>query len=266
MLSSLALMLVLAQGQDAPLEIANARATYGYLGGAIKSKDGRLPGDIVHFSFDIKNLKLDDNARASYAMMVEVLNDKGRTQFKLGPVNSVAQNYLGGNSMPCSAQLDIPVDTPPGVYVFRVTVMDRANDAKVVFERKGKVRSLDFGLVQVATYADRDSKVPAPQVSVVGGMLFVHFAAVGFARDKSTKQPDLQVSLRVLDDNGKATFPKALTGEVTKDVPEEMHVVPLQFGLTLNRVGDFTIELEANDRAAGKSSKVQLPLKVVPLN
>ena len=129
MTSSLVLSLLLGTAllgaaQDGPLEIANARATYGYLGARYNTKEGRLPGDTAHFSFDVRNLKLDDKGRASYSMLVEILDDKGRPHFKLGPINSVAQNYLGGNSMPCSGRLDIPADTPPGNYLFRVTVTE----------------------------------------------------------------------------------------------------------------------------------------------
>jgi hypothetical protein len=226
---------------------------------------GRLPGDIVYFTFDIKNLKLDETGRASYSMLVEVLDEKGRPVFKLGPQNSIAQNYLGGNSLPVTAHLEVPVDSEPGLHLFRLTVTDRAAGKSVVFQHKGKVLPADFGLVQVATYSDRDNKVPAAPVGVVGQSLYVHFATVGFERDKKSGDPNVAVSLRVLDDKGKATFAKPLTGNVTKDIPETQKIVHMQFGLTLNRIGDFTIELQAHDKLSGKSAKTTLPLKVVPV-
>ena len=40
----------------------------------------------------------------------------------------------------------------------------------------------------------------------------------------------------------------------------------MQFGITLNKVGNFTVELEATDKISGKSAKVHLPLRVVSLN
>ena len=104
MLPSLVLLAALATvgAQNAPLEIANAHATYGYLGAPHPTVEGRLPGDTIFFTFDIKNMKLDDAGRASYTLLVEVTNDKGQLIYKLGPTNAVAQNYLGGNSLPCS--------------------------------------------------------------------------------------------------------------------------------------------------------------------
>ncbi|MCI0380747.1 MAG: DUF4625 domain-containing protein [Gemmataceae bacterium] len=266
MLQSLVLFAVLpyTAAQTGPLEIYNARATYGYLGATYaKDTPGRLPGDIIYFTFDIKNLKLDDKGRASYSLLVEVEDSRGRPQYKLGPMNSVAQNYLGGNSMPCSAHLEIPVDTPPGDYKFRVTVTDRLANKSATFERIGKVLAPDFGLIQVATYADRESKVPAPTLNVVGASLYVHFAAVNFAREPGSKQPDVHVRLRVLDENGKPTFSKPLSGMVNKNIPEDLKILPLQFALTLNRAGNFTVEIEARCILCKKTVKTTLPLKVV---
>ncbi len=39
----------------------------------------------------------------------------------------------------------------------------------------------------------------------------------------------------------------------------------MQFGLTLNRAGRFTIELAAEDRLAGKTSRFSYGIRVLPL-
>src|SRR5262249_55700536 len=58
MMTALACLLTLslAPAQEGKLEIVNPRATYGYLG-ARRPKDGKgvLPGDVLHFRFDVKN-------------------------------------------------------------------------------------------------------------------------------------------------------------------------------------------------------------------
>jgi hypothetical protein len=258
--------LVTAGAQDAPLEIANAHATYGYLGAKHPAVDARLPGDIIYFSFDIKNMKLDDAGRASYSLLVEVTDEKKLMIFKQGPTNAIAQNYLGGNSLPCSAHLEIPIDSVPGVHHFKVTVTDRNSNKSVSLERTGKILPVSFGIVRVGTFADREAKVPAAPVGVIGESIYLSFAPVGFARDKATKQPDLHVAMRVLDDKGQPTFAKPLTGVINKEVPESLKVMPMQFGITLNRVGNFTVELEATDKISGKTAKVTLPLKVLSQN
>jgi hypothetical protein len=267
MLSALVMSIAMGitAGQDAPLEIANAHATYGYLGAAHPVVEGRLPGDTIYFTFDIKNMKLDDTGRASYSLLVEVTDDKGQMIYKLGPTNAVAQNYLGGNSLPCSAHLEIPLDSIPGIHHFKVTVTDRQANKTVSLERKGKILAPNFGLVRVGTFADREAKVPAAPIGVTGETIYLSFAPVGFARDKATKQPNLHVSLRVLDNKGQPTFAKPLTGTVDKDIPEHLNVVQMQFGITLNRVGSFTMELEAVDKVSGKTAKVSVPLRVVSL-
>jgi hypothetical protein len=263
-----ALALALALGgpgaQNGKLEIANVRSTYGYLG-APRPRTGRLPGDIAHFAFDIKNLKLDEHGRAYYSVAMEILDPKGEIFYKEAARNATAQNYLGGNSLPGTAQLAVPLDTSPGEYTLRVTIHDRKSNQTAKFEGKGVVVPKAFGLVRVGTFADREGKVPAPSVGVVGSTLYVNFAPVNFARDKSSKQPSLSVKMRVLDDKGKPTFAEPLTGKANRDVPEDLAILPMQFGLTLNRAGNFTVEIEATCELSSSATRVTLPLRVVDL-
>src|SRR5262249_53007225 len=108
----------------------------------------------------VKNMKLDDKGRASYSILVEGLDHKGKLAFRLGPHNATAQSYLGGNTLPCSAFLEIPTEMPAGDYTLRVTIEDRQGKQKTTFEGKGKVLPAGFGLVRVGTFADRELKVP----------------------------------------------------------------------------------------------------------
>jgi hypothetical protein len=260
--SLLMLMAAQAVGQGS-LEIVNARPTYGLLGAPIKSQEGRLPGDLAAFAFDLKGLKLDEHGAAHYSLLVEVLDDKGELYYKEGPTNGTARNQFGGDLLPCHARLEIPADTPPGVYTLRVTAEDRLSKQTVKLTGSRKVLPLDFGIVRLGYFADREGKVPAPAVGVKGQTLYLNFAAVGFARDPKTKQPKVGVSMRILDENGKVTREKAHAGIVEDDIHHELKILPLQFGLTLNREGIFTIELHAHDHVSSKKTSVMLPLKVV---
>ena len=264
MVTALALALVLGGTgvANGPLEIANARPTYGYLG-APRPRAGVLPGEITHFAFDIKNLALDSKGRAHYSVAMEILDPKGQVFYREAPRNAVAQNYLGGNSLPCAAQLAVPLDTPPGEYKLRITIQDRTTKKSATFEGKGKVLPRAFGLIRVGTFADAQAKVPAPPVGVVGSTLYVDFAAAHFARDKKTKQPSLLVKMRVLDEKGKPTVSEPLSGRANKGIAEEETMVPMHFGLTLNRPGRFTIEIEATCEVCGATSRVRLPLRVL---
>ncbi len=68
--------------------------------------------------------------------------------------------------------------------------------------------------------------------------------------------------MRVLDEAGKPTQAKPVAVQVNKDVPADAVLVPGQFLLSLNRSGQFTVELTATDKAGGKKAQLTFPLTV----
>jgi hypothetical protein len=255
--------LAVAQADGGKLEIANPRATYGYLGTARPKGAGILPGDIAYFSFDIKNLKHDAGGKASFSVAIEVRNSKGELAYQQEPHNAVAQNFLGGNSHPASAQLDIPLHAEPGEHSWKVTVYDRLADTSAVIAGKGTVLKPDFGIIRVGTFADAQGRTPVPPVGVVGGTCYVSFAAVGFGRSKESQQPDLTVKMRILDESGKATIAQPLSGHVKSDIAADAQIIPLQFAVAMNRAGNYTVELTARCAMSAKTSTVTFPLRVL---
>jgi hypothetical protein len=252
------------QGLDSKLEIVNHRPTYGYLG-APRPKVGLLPGDKAHFTFEIKNLKLDDNGKAFYSIAIEIRDAAGKLIYEQRPHNSVAQNFLGGDTLPCSAYVEIPFDAKPGDVDWKVTVKDRTTKQVAILAGKGKILEPTFGIVQVGLFADPDLKVPMSAIAVVGDSAYLNFSAVGFERDKDKKQPDLNVSMRIVDDKGKATLAKPLMGKIDSGVGVKDDAVPITFGVTMNRAGRFTIELTAEDRLTGKTATIAYAIRVLPL-
>ena len=258
------IVLCLSTAQDSPLEIVNPRLTYGYLG-APRPKTGSLPGDIVHITCEIKNLKFDENGRAAYSIAIEIRDDAGKIFFEQRPYNAVAQNFLGGNSLPCSANVEIPLDAKPGKVAWKVTVVDRATKKSASLAGAGKILPADFGIVQVGLFADADLRVPMSAVGVVGDSAYLQLSAVGFERDKDKKQPDLQVSMRILDDKGQPTLAKLIVGKFNSGVNPKDQFLPLQFPLSMNRAGRFTIELTAEDKINGKRAQINYAIRVLPL-
>lgn len=257
------LALTLAAGSDAGgLRVVNARPTYGHLG-APRPKTGMLPGDLADFAFEVKGLKLDAKGQAQYSIAIEVIDQGGKVIYRQEPYNAVAQSLFGGDTLPCTGRIDVPLDAKPGPAFWKVTVKDRAAGSQVVVKGQGKILPADFGLVRVGTYADPELRVPMPPVGVVGQPLYVSLGAVGFTRTGKDKQPNVEVSLRVLDAKGRPTTAEPMSGAVTADVPATERLLSMQFGLTLSRPGRFTIELTARDRAAGKTSRVTLPVHVL---
>ena len=264
MLHLMLLGLLLPAGADAAPEIADMHATYGHLGAVRPKGPGLLPGDVAAFTFSIKNLKFDKSGKAAYSVAIEVRDAKGKLVYEQKPFNSIAQSQFGGDSLPCSANIAVPLDAQPGKVSWKVTVKDRTTDKSVEAKGEGNVLAAKFGIVRVGTYADPEAKVAVAPLGVVGGTLYLDFAAVNFARD-AMKKPDVKIELRILDDKGQPTSAEPMVGRVHDDIPEDARMVPLQFGLTFNRVGNFTAELTAKCVVCGSEEKIQLPIRVLPL-
>jgi hypothetical protein len=261
----LAAAMTLAQGEGGKLEIANVRPTYGHLGAVRPKAAGVLPGDVIDVTFDINNLKHDPTGKAQYSVAIEIRDQDGELVYQQQPQNQIAQNFFGGNSMPSSAQIQIPIDAKPGIRTWKVTVHDRLADKTAVLEGKGNVLKPDFGIIRVGTYADPQSRVPQAPVGVVGDTCYVSFAAVGFGRDKNTQQPDLKVKMRILDENGKATTPQPLAAHINKDIPASLGMIPLQFAVAMNRAGRYTVELTARCELCDKTVTVTFPVRILPM-
>lgn len=244
------------------LELTNARTTYGFLG-TPRKEAAYLPGDHLCLTFNIEGLKVDSGAKAQYSIGMEVANSKGRKQFTQEPRDLEAVNALGGNSLPGYAQVDIGLDQEPGEYTLKLTVADRSAKVSKTLTKNFTVLPRGFGLVRLMTTFDSQGQVPAPSVSTAGEGLYVHLGAIGFVRDRTTKQPQLAFEMRVLDDNGDPTLPKPFAGEIKKGIEDNAVSVPINFLLPLNRAGKFTIELKATDKVSGKTTKVSFPHTVL---
>jgi len=249
-------------GQTGPLEVVNVRPTTGPLGPPVSKEireAGRLPGDLVWFAFDVKNAKTDGQGKAKISLSYEVTDPQGQPLFKEGPVMGELVDFLSSGNFPGNMHLDVPLDAKPGLYEIKLTVTDVTAKKDAVFQAKGKVRAAEFGIVRVGVFADPAGRVPSPAVGVVGQNLFVRFAAIHFSREK--KDAQIEASLKVLDGEGKNILSLPMTKTLT--AVGESPWAPGDFGVTLNRVGDFTVEIHANDKIADKSAKLSFPLRVV---
>jgi hypothetical protein len=248
-------------GQPGKLAVSNDRLTYGHLG-PVRDVAKYLPGDAIHLIFEVNGMTFDDKGKASYSIGLEIIDGQGTELLKQKPRQATALNYLGGTTLPCAANMSVPLQSAPGMYTFRVTVTDNATKKSAVVQRKIEVLPKQLGLILVGTSADREATIPWSPVGVVGDSIYLNFTAVGFARNPKTKQPQLKVVMRVLDEKGNAVSGAKMQGEASSDVPVDLEAVPMQFGITLNRAGRFTLEVTATDVLAGKSTTVLFPVRV----
>jgi hypothetical protein len=215
----------------------------------------------VYFvTYDIENLSLK-NGKALFKMGMEFLNAKGKAEFTADPEDRESTLSLGSNRMPGFASAEVGTETAPGEYTLKVVVTDRTSNKSETLTRKFEVLPKAFGLVRLHMTSSL-APVPAPPLAVVGQSIFVNCAAVHFQRDKDSKQPNVVVELNILDDKGTATLPQPQKVEFNKDIPEKQVGLPVNMLVELNRPGKFTVEVQATDKLANKTTKVSLPLTV----
>lgn len=263
MLTTLSVLAVLtaAPGEVSSLKIDNIRNTQGILGPT--REDGPfLPGDSFVLAFDIKGLKEDPDGKVLYSTAVEVADSKGKVLFKQQPKDLEAVNALGGGTLPGYVKLDIGINQPGGEFTLKVTITDRATKKSQNLTRTALVLPPGYGLVRLNLATDPEGHSPAAALAA-GQSLWLNAGVVGFERDKSTKQPNIRLTLRVLDEAGKPTVRKPFSGEVNKDVDSKAISIPAQFHLSLNRSGKFLVELEAADQVSGKTAKLSFPINVL---
>jgi hypothetical protein len=262
MATALALLaaLGLPAAETGELRLTNVRPTYCVLG-PVRAADKVLPGDSYVLSFDIEGITTDDAGKARYSVGVDVSDADGKLLFKQEAKEQDAQTSLGGNRLPAYAQLNVGLQAKPGTYNLKVTVTDLAADKTATLTHKAEVLPKDFGMVRLTTSSDPDGRYPV-SVPGSGEWLFVHVGVVGFARNGSGQQPDVTLTMRILDEEGKPTTAKPVTVAVNKDVPEAAPSLPLRLLLSLNRAGKFTVQLTATDRLSNKTSTLSFPLTV----
>lgn len=264
MMATLALAAALstAPAQAGELRLVNERATYGYLG-PLRKDATFLPGDMYYLMFDIDGLTLSSIGEVYYKMGMAIRNSAGKEQFKQDPIEQRVLNSLGGSRIAGFAHAAIGADVPPGDYTFEVTVFDPTGKREASIKKKLQVAEKRLGIVRLGLSYDPNGQLPVPPLAVPGQSYLVNFGVVGFQRDAKTKQPDILAELTILDDKGKPTLPKPLSGETNKDFPEKWQGIPMQFVLALNRTGKFTVQLKITDRLAKKSVEQAFDISVI---
>ena len=251
--------LTLAADPPAELKLSNIRATHGVLGPS-RTEKKVLPGDSVFICFDIDGITVNTEGKVQYSIATEVTDAKGKLIFKQEPRDMEAVLSLGGTQVPGVSQIDIGLEQPAGEYNLKLTVVDRASKKTATFAHKFEIAEAGFGLVRFSTTRDKESHFPI-NIAGVGEVLWLQFGVVGFERDKATKQPNVTVELQIVDANNTPVC-KPLTGVVAKDVPDTAPMLPIQFMLSLNRTGKFSLVVTATDQRTKKTTKTTLPLAV----
>jgi hypothetical protein len=255
--------LALAPAQTPSLAITNDRITFGGEFGPVRPSNKLLPGDVFFLAFDIENLKIDGQGRANFTMGMNVTDASGKSVYEQKPTKQETVLPLGGNKLPARGFMATHIDMPAGLYNCRITLTDLANNESRTLDKPFEVLPKAFGLVGMFISGDDKGEVPAPFMGVAGQALWMHFIAVAFERSPQTKQPHLEVTMRAYDSEGKPTLEQPRVMVVNSEIPEKEPAIPLMLPLPMNRVGTFTIEIRAEDKVSGRTSRMAFPVTVL---
>jgi hypothetical protein len=251
---ALAAVVNLPPAQSGGLKITNVRATYGLYGTTRKDDKKFHLGDFVTLHFDIKNLKVNKDGEFRYAMGTTIAR-KGAAKpiFKRDPDEGdmVVPALFGETTLHAFAYLDLRLDTPPGDYVYKITVIDRNAKRSESLEYPFEVLKPAFAFVRLVVSPEG---APVPPIAVPGQTMILSFDLVGFKLGRN-KQPDISVEVRPLNDEGKPTGARPLTGRLKQVSMESDKVVQVAaIRLPVNKAGKYKIAVKAIDNNNDKAT------------
>jgi hypothetical protein len=262
----LALLAVLSLAAAAPaVEIKNLRPCYHpvFLSAA-RTSDKLLLGDILFLTYDIDGLKIDSKTKkASFIVVEEIFDIAAKPLMAAKQTPNEVFLHLGGTRMPGHYEIQMGRNQKPGKYIVRITVKDR-NNSDANTNQKSETYQFEllpptFGIAGVI----------APAIGYAGLSYATEFVLIDMKLDDK-KKPDVEVTMRVLDESGKpvadpviSTLPRDLPAESNL---EQENLVAMRFPFFLNRPGRFTIDIQAKDNNGKKESRLTYPVTVLDVS
>jgi hypothetical protein len=247
------------------LALTNARVTFGGQFGPNRPDRRYLPGDLFFMVFDIEGLRADPQGKVEYAIGMVVKDTAGKVVLDNTNAEPTASLIpLGASKLPARAYLIIGPEMK-GRYTCTTIVTDRKTNESKKVEQEFEVLPADFAIVAFRMAYDMDGNIQAPQApfqGVPGQILVMHFETFGFARDQATKQPNIQVEVRISDEAGRPTTDQPQLFVVKQGAKEEVPWIDWHLPLPLTRVGTFTVEVKATDVLSSKIYKMAFKIKV----
>jgi hypothetical protein len=249
-------VLSMVPGLTPALEIKNIRPSYGPYG-SLRTTTKFVQGDLLYMTYDIDNLSLDaKTGKASYDTKMEIIDDKQAVKFERKFSNDVVPE-LGGARMPGELLASFGTAFPPGKYTVKLTVADKIAKQSKAFLYSIEVVPLTFGFIHVE----------APAVGLTNQTYRALLGLVGFVPDAKTKKPNVEITIRILDQNEKPVGRETkivLPADLPMDVNAEL--IPINLPIYLNRTGQFQIDIMAVDKnAKGAQIQMRFPFTVVDI-
>ncbi len=241
------------------VELKNFRATYGGSLGPTRPDNKFLPGDLLFMTYEIHDLTLDPKTgHATFVADMELFDGQNKSVYKKDGTPVDVEPILGGNQLPSDVIIEVGRNQPAGKYSLKLTVTDRLAKKTKSFTYPFEVLPKGFGIIKVA----------APAFGLPGQPYAIQFGLVDVGLD-SKNMPNAEVTLNVLDATTQKPVRKPFVVSYPKDLPDDMKIekesmVPVFFPFaSLNRSGNFILDIEAKDKVGKKQAKMRLPLHVL---
>ncbi len=245
----------------AKLEITRIEAAHGFFGPPRESLDV-CPLDEMLLRYHVTGVKVDDEGKADIETSIHLKEPGGKVVLeRKTPVQR--QLSLGGNTFSSFVSFHLPDKAPLGEYTLSVQIRDRLASETASFERKITCKAASFQILTPRFFRDAKSEVAAPVGGVVGEPLYYRLKLVGF--DTTQKKVRTQLTMHILDLEGKETLPKPALTKAYLDKPEDVgKAIQVNFNglITLNRAGDYKLKIVVEDSIGKHQAVFEAPLKV----
>jgi hypothetical protein len=204
----------------------------------------------------------DDSGKIDGDLKVTVTDPKGKVLVKNSSSTS-GVIPLGGGTMPGTAFVTLPAQSPVGKYSLEVVFTDKRSSQSANFRRQFSVLPSKLAIVGFRFFYDAEGKIPASGAGLRSENLHFRFRVVGF--DRSHGKINTQMTMNVQDQSGKDTMPKPVQAAIANDDPATVKKsTNLNFSanVALNAVGDFTLVIVVEDRLAKQKVQFTTPLHV----
>ncbi|MCS7166639.1 MAG: hypothetical protein RMI91_06565 [Gemmatales bacterium] len=262
------LLTSLTVAQAGELSVSPITATYGQLGPP-RTDFRYLAGDTLFFQFDISGLRHDEAGRLRYVLHLELIGPENKVLFRQKLPEIVQVRVMGNPKVRQALHLALPEDATPGNYRLQVSVEDVQNpkENRASQSLTFQVVAQEFGIVQFQLYSiyTPQLQLPCPAVGIVGQIVHVTAVVVRGKKDKPDQLWNLEVEMRVLDEQGKPIpggFP--VTGQFRK-IPGDLESLDLRFDLPVQMPGKFLILIQASEPGTNRSAKLLVPFQAIDL-
>src|SRR5262249_39715848 len=150
-------------------------------------------------------------------------------------------------------------DQPAGKYTLKWTIHDVYGKTSASREYAFELLPVGYGVIQALS----------PAFGVPGSQHVVRFGVVELPLDKTGK-PKVDITWTIRASGGKPVSKPFVTKYPEQPLPpkvdlKELNVLPVDHLIYLNRPGNFTIDVEINEKLSPKSPKIKMsfPLQVL---